>query len=182
LATDCRRRHRKQPSACVRTVQSLVECLAIGPGGTAGHNVQIDSTGGLIGKVDHAKLLHALPQKSHVLFRRKLFDITVDKLGRRGIDVHSPITFDVEDALDIQHIQLVVPAKSDRSRAFAKRHAVVEKFEVNAFVGALYPGEKQLRHPGVGFDAMGERIVHRLVAPELESLVPTPARRATPAA
>ena len=56
--------------------------------------------------------------------------------------------------------------------ALALRNAVVQKFEVELLVLALDPGEEKLRHAGVGFDAVGERVVDRLVAAELQPAIP----------
>ena len=90
----------------------------------------------------------------------------------RGIDVDPAIALDVEDALDVEHVQLVVPAERDGPRALAELHAVVEELEMHALVGAPHPREEELRHSRVRLDAVGERVVHRLVAPDLEPAPP----------
>ncbi len=66
----------------------------------------------------------------------------------------------------------VVPAKGDGARPLLEWHAVVQKLVVDPLVGAQRPGEEQPRHAGIGLDIMGQEIVDRLVAAELQAALP----------
>jgi hypothetical protein len=93
-------------------------------------------------------------------------------MRRRSVDVHAPVALDVEHALDVENVHLVVPPESHGTRALAEPNAVVEEFEVDALVGALRPGEEKLRHARVRLDAVREGVVDRLVAAHLQPALP----------
>jgi hypothetical protein len=59
-----------------------------------------------------------LPEKTRVVLSRQESPVAVKKLGSGGIDVYPAVLLDIECALDVQHIQRVIPAERDRARVF----------------------------------------------------------------
>src|SRR6266550_8546954 len=169
---EYRGRHGKQARARIGIRRRAFQRFPINPDGFPGDNPYVDASRILIRKVDLTKLVDALLEKPSVVLGRQDALVAVKQLRSGGIDVYPPVSLDIERALDVQHVQGVVPTERDRARTLPEPHAVVEKFEVHAFVGTLYPGKKKLRHSRVRYDAVRESVVDGLIAAELESAVP----------
>ena len=155
-------------------VERRCERIAVDQTGAADREPQKDPAGGLIREIDFGKVLQAMSQEVRVVLRPQQAGVGVKRCGRGRIDIHPAVALDVEHAFDVQHVQHAVAAESDRARTFARRHAVVEQFEMHALVAALCPGEDQVRHSGVGLDAVRQRIVDSLVPPDLQPALPRP--------
>jgi len=105
----------------------------------SGIDTKIDSSGGLIGKIDLAKAVDAAAQESRAALRGKQYPVRVEKFRARGIDIDAPIALDVQRSFDAENIECVVVAVGDRPRTLAEAHRIVQKFELNALVATDAP-------------------------------------------
>src|SRR5215471_627034 len=144
----------------------------IGPCRAATLETQVDLPGPLVREVDRAEALDALTEERRVALGFEQSLVAIEKLRGRGVDVDAPIPLDIQHALHVQHVQLVVPAEGHCSGALAELDAVVQKLEMYALVSALRPGEEQFRHARVSLYAVSERVVDRLVAADFEPTIP----------
>ena len=88
--------------------------------------------------------------------------------GRR-IDVDAAEPLDIQQPVDIEHIQRVVGAERRGSGQLPHLHAVVQELDVNTLVGSANPSEEYIGHSHVRFDTVRKGIVHGLVASEFQA-------------
>src|SRR4029077_18196092 len=136
--------------------------------------MQVDAPCALIGKIDAAEFLEATAQKAATLFRRQQFPGGVDGPRIMGVDVDAAVALDVEHTADIQYVESRAVAEGNRARSIAETHRVVQELELQPLVATPRPGEKDIRHAGVSFNRMRQRVVHRFVAADLQSALPRP--------
>ena len=84
-----------------------------------------------IGEIDLAEFLDAALQEPDVVLGRQQVPVGIEGCGRARVDVDAPEALDVQQPIDVQHVERVVVAEGDGTRQLAELHAVVQELEVD---------------------------------------------------